>query len=102
MSFPTHIMKKLFQVLLQLKEVDRSDEALTSFGQAVPGQLSYLVVNEAEDAIGQRENVFRRERLDELGQPPLHLCCGLVENKRVESMRGEGNGERKRKRQRLS
>lgn len=89
---PTHIIKKLFQVLLQLKEVDRSDEALTSFGQAVSGQFSYLVVNEAEDAIGQRKNVFRRERLDELGQPPLHLCCGLVENKRVGSMREEENG----------
>lgn len=99
---PTHIIKKLFQVLLQLKEVDRSDEALTSFGQAVSGQLSYLVVNEAEDAIGQRKNVFRREHLDELGQPPLHLCCGLVENKRVGSMREDENGERKRKRQRLS
>lgn len=76
-------MKKLFQVLLQLKEVDRSDEALASFGQAVSGQLSYLVVNEAEDSIGQWKNVFRREGLDELGQPPLHLCCGLVENKRL-------------------
>lgn len=75
-------MKKLLQVLLQLKEVDRRDEALAGFGQAVSGQLSYLVVNEAEDSVGQRKNVFGREGLDELGQPPLHLRRGLGENKR--------------------
>lgn len=63
----TDIIEELLQVLLQLKEVDGGDEALASFGQAVPGQLGYLVVNEAEDAVGQRKNVFRRERLDELG-----------------------------------
>lgn len=75
-------MKKLLQILLQLKEVYRGDEALAGFGQAVSGQLSYLVVNEAEHSIGQRKNIFRRESLDELGQPPLHLCRCLVENKK--------------------
>lgn len=44
-------MKKLLQVLLQLKEVDGGNEALAGFGQAVSGQLSNLVVNEAEDSI---------------------------------------------------
>lgn len=44
-------MKKLLQVFLQLKEVDRGNEALASFGQAVPRQLDDLVVNEAEDSI---------------------------------------------------
>ncbi|TNN58613.1 hypothetical protein EYF80_031233 [Liparis tanakae] len=43
-----------------LEEVDGGDEALAGFVQAVSGQLSYLVVNEAEDAVGQRKNVFRR------------------------------------------
>lgn len=110
MSFLTHILKKLLQVLLQLKEVDRGDEAIAGFGQAVSGQLSYLVVNEAEDAIGQRKNVLWRESLDELGQPALHLSRGLVENKRrgantlgqrERDKHGE-RGERKKKRQRLS
>lgn len=75
-------MKQLLQILLQLKEVDRGDEALTGFGQAVSGQLSYLVVDEAEDSIGQWKNIFGRESLDELGQLPLHLCRGLVDDKR--------------------
>ncbi len=75
-------MKKLLQVLLQLEEIDRRDEALAGFGQAISGQLGYLVVNEAEDSVSQRKHIFRRKSLDELGQPPLHLRCGLVENKR--------------------
>ncbi len=81
-SFLTHIMKKLLQVLLQLKEVDRGDEALTGFGQAVSGQLHYLMVDEAEDSISQWKHVLRRKSLDELSQPVLHLCCGLMENER--------------------
>lgn len=71
-------MKQLLQILLQLEEVDRRDEALAGFGQAVSGQLCYLVVDEAEDSVGQWKNVFRRVSMDELGQPLLHLCCGLV------------------------
>lgn len=47
----THIMEQFLQILLQLKEVDRGDETLAGFGQAVSGQLSYLVVDEAEDSI---------------------------------------------------
>lgn len=44
-------MEQFLQILLQLKEVDRGDETLAGFGQAVSGQLSYLVVDEAEDSI---------------------------------------------------
>lgn len=40
-------MKQLLQILLQLKEVDGGDETLAGFGQAVSGQLSDLVVDEA-------------------------------------------------------
>lgn len=71
-------MKELVQIFLQLKEVDGCDEAFVGFGQAVSGQLHDLVVDEAEDAVGQRKNVLRRVRVDELGQPSLHLCCGLA------------------------
>ncbi|KAF3846850.1 hypothetical protein F7725_003928 [Dissostichus mawsoni] len=70
---------KLVQVLLQLEEVDGGDEAVVGFGQAVSGQLGYLMVDEAEDPVGQRKNVFRRELLDEVAQLPLHLRCGLEE-----------------------
>lgn len=96
-SFLTHILKQLLQILLQFKEVDGGDEALIGFGQAVSGQLGYLVVNEAEDSIGQRKDVFRRESLDELGQLPFHLSRGLVENDRREMLgRRERDGEKDR------
>lgn len=70
-------MNQLIQILLQLKEVDRCDEALAGFGQAVSGQLCDLVMDEAEDSVSQRKNIFRRVSLDEFGQPLFHLCCGL-------------------------
>lgn len=60
-------MKQLLQVLLQFKEVDRSDEALAWFGQAVSGQLGDLVMDEAEDPVGQRKNALRWEGVGELG-----------------------------------
>lgn len=72
-------MQQLLQVLLQLAEVHAGNQAFTRFGQAVPGQLGYLVVDEAEDPIGQGENVLRSVVLDELRQPLLHLRCGLIE-----------------------
>lgn len=50
----THVMQQLLQVLLQLAEVDGGDEAFAGLGQAVPGQLGHLVVDEAEDPVGQR------------------------------------------------
>ena len=62
----THVIEQLLQVLLQLKEVDSSDEALASFGQAVPGQLCYLMVDEADDPVGQRQHALRGEGIDEL------------------------------------
>ncbi|KAF3852222.1 hypothetical protein F7725_005577 [Dissostichus mawsoni] len=78
---PTHIIQQLLQVILQLTEVDAGDETLARFGQAVPGQLSYLVVDEAEDPIGQGQDALWREAVDELRQPLLHLSCGLNEYK---------------------
>lgn len=75
--FTIYLVKQLLQVLLQLKEVDGGDEALAGFGQAVPGQLGDLVVDEAEDAVGQRQHVLGGVRLDELGQLLLHLRRGL-------------------------
>lgn len=77
----THIMQQLLQVFLQFTEVDAGNEAFTGFGQAVPGQLSYLVVNEAEDPIGHWQNVLWGVVLDEFCQPLLHLRCGLIEYK---------------------
>lgn len=56
--FITHIMQQPLQVLLQLTEVDAGDEALSRFGQAVSGHLSYLVVDEAEHPVGQRQNTL--------------------------------------------
>lgn len=79
----THIVQQLLQVLLQLAEVHAGNEAFPRFGQAVPGQLSYLVVDKAEDPIGQRENILWGVVLDELCQPLLHLRCCLKEQKTV-------------------
>lgn len=70
-------MQEFLQVLLQLIEVDGCDEALTGFGQAVPGQLGDLVVDEAQDAVGQWEHVLRRVGEDEVRQAILHLSRGL-------------------------
>lgn len=70
-------MQEFLQVLLQLVEVDGGDESLAGFGQAVPGQLGDLVVDEAQDAIGQRVHVLRRVGLDEVRQALLHLSRGL-------------------------
>lgn len=75
----THVVQQLLQVLLQLAEVHAGNQALTRFGQAVPGQLGYLVVDEAEDPVGHGENILWGVVLDELRQPLLHLRCGLSE-----------------------
>lgn len=72
-----HIVQELLQVLLQLIEVDGGDEAFARFGQAVSGQLGELVVNEAEDPVGERQHVLGRVSLDEISQAFLHLCRGL-------------------------
>lgn len=77
----THIVQQLLQVLLQLAEVHAGNQTFPRFGQAVPGQLSYLVVDKAEDPIGQWENVLWGVVLDELCQPLLHLRCCLNEQK---------------------
>lgn len=75
-------MQEFLQVLLQLIEIDGGDETLAGFGQAVSGQLSDLVVDEAQDTVGQQEHVLRRVGLDEVCQAILHLSCGLTHVKR--------------------
>lgn len=74
---PTHVVQQLLQVLLQLAEVDGGDEAFARLGQAVSGQLGHLVVDEAEDPVGQRQDALGRVAVDELRQPLLHLSGGL-------------------------
>lgn len=76
--FKSYVLKKFFQILLQLKEVDGGDETLLVLGQTVSAQLNDLVVDEAQDSVCQREDVLRGEGLDEVSQPPFHLRCGLV------------------------
>lgn len=73
----THVVQQLLQVLLQLAEVDGGDEAFAGLGQAVPGQFGHLVVDEAEDAVGQRQDALWGVAVDELGEPLLHLSGGL-------------------------
>lgn len=62
----THIVQQFVEVLLQLVEVDRGDEVISGFVQAVSGQLDDLVVDEAQDPISQREHAVRRERVDKV------------------------------------
>ncbi|TNN74725.1 hypothetical protein EYF80_015043 [Liparis tanakae] len=66
-------------VLLELVEVARGDEALPAFHQAVSGQLYQLVVNEAQDPVGQRADLVRGRGAEELRQTLLHLsrCLGI-------------------------
>lgn len=82
----TYVLQKLLQVLLQLIEVARRDEALAALLQAVPGQLYQLMVDEAEDPIGQWAHLVRRRGGEKLGQTLLHLSRGL-----------RGGGRRRRK-----
>lgn len=82
----TYVLQKLLQVLLQLIEVARRDEALAALLQAVPGQLYQLMVDEAEDPIGQWAHLVWRRGGEKLGQTLLHLSRGL-----------RGGGRRRRK-----
>ncbi len=74
----THVIQKFLQVLLQLKEVDGRDETLLRFGQAVSGQLDDLVVDKAQDPVGQRQNALGTIWVHEITQPALHLRRGLA------------------------
>lgn len=74
----THVIQKFLQVLLQLKKVDGCDETFSRFGQAVSGQLDDLVVDEAQDPVGQRQNALGTICVDENTQPALHLRRGLT------------------------
>lgn len=78
-----HIIHQLLQVLLQFIEVDAGDDALPWFGQAVSGQLSYLVVDEAEDPVGHWQNTLWGKAVNELCQPLLHLSCGLIGDEKL-------------------
>ena len=90
---PAHVVQKLLQVLLELAEVHGGDEALAGLGQAVPGQLGDLVVDEAEDPVGQRQHALWGVAVDELRQTLLHLGRGLevtgVRGQRGTATRGQ-------------
>lgn len=72
-----HVLQQLLQVLLQFVEVDGGDEAVAGLGQAVPGQLDDLVMDEAEHAVGQRQHAVWLVGAGEVAQLLFHLCCGL-------------------------
>lgn len=78
----TYILQQPLQVLLQLIEVTRGDEALAALLQTVPAELHQLVLDEAKHAVGQwsppgRAGRGRGGRGKQLGQTLLHLSCGL-------------------------
>lgn len=73
----TYILQQLLQVLLELVEVAGRDEVLPAFLQAVSGQLDQLVVDEAQDAVGQGADLIRRRGGKQFRQTLLHLSRGL-------------------------
>lgn len=73
----TYVLQQLLQILLELVEVAGGDEVLSAFLQAVSGQLYQLVVNEAQDPISQRADLFRGRRGEQFGQTLLHLSRRL-------------------------
>lgn len=73
----TYILQQLLQVLLELVEVAGGDEALPAFLQAVSGQLYQLMVDEAQDPVGQRANLLRGRGGEQLSQALLHLSRRL-------------------------
>lgn len=79
----THVMQQLLQVLLQLAEVDAGNETLPWLGQAVSGQLRYLVVDEAQDPVGEWQHALWGIALDEHCQPLLHLSSSLIKGEKV-------------------
>lgn len=90
-------MQQLLQVLLELVEVAGGDEALAALLQAVSGQLYQLVVDEAQDPVGQRADLVRGRGGEQLSQTLLHLSRGLKGGE--EGRRGGGKGESLEERQ---
>lgn len=74
--FP-HLVKQLFQLLLQLSEVAGSNQARLGLVQTVSDQLDQLVLDEAQHPVSQREGAVWRAVCDNLKQALLHLGCGL-------------------------
>lgn len=81
-------MQQLLQALLELVEVAGGDEALSALLQTVSGQLYQLMVDEAQDPVGQRANLLRGRGGEQLSQALLHLSRRL---------RGEGREEGRRR-----
>ena len=82
----TYILQQLLQALLELVEVAGGDEALPAFLQAVSGQLYQLMVDEAQDPVGQRANLLRGRGGEQLSQA-----------RRGWGGRGRGGGEEGRR-----
>lgn len=78
----THVLQQLLQVFLQFVEVDGGNEAVAGLGQAVSSQLDDLVVDEAENAVGQRQHAVRFVGAGEVAQLLFHLRGGLREGGR--------------------
>ena len=89
-SWCTHVLQQLLQVFLQFVEVYGGDEAVAGLGQAVPGQLDDLVVNEAEHAISQRQHAVRFVGAGEVAQLLFHLRGGLRKGRRQGREAGAG------------
>lgn len=90
-SEQTYVVQELLQALLELVEVAGGDEALAALLQTVPGQLHQLMVNEAQDAVGQRARPLRVRGGQQLGQTLLHLsrCLGKEGEAGVSHRRGD-------------
>lgn len=72
-----YFLKKSFELVSELAEVARSDEAKARFLQAVACQFNDLVMGEAEHSIRQWQHVLWGAAVDDLLDALLHLCCGL-------------------------
>lgn len=75
--FWTYVLQQLLQVFLELVEVPGGDEALSAFLQAVSGQLYQLMVDEAQDPVGQRADFIGGRGEEQLSQTLLHLSRRL-------------------------
>lgn len=73
----THIVQQLLQALLELVEVAGCDEALAALLQTVSGQFDQLMVDEAQDAVGQRTHLLQVGGGHQLRQTLLHLSRSL-------------------------
>lgn len=83
-------MQQLLQVLLELVEVAGGDEPLPALLQAISGQLRQLMVDEAQDPVGQWADLIGGRGGEQLGQTLLHLSRRLRGGRR----RGAGRGGR--------